>query len=67
MENVKKFIKLHDDETNAPLIINTDVINDIFYNVDEKCSVITFTNNNNEVLVKENVDRIYSMIYESEK
>lgn len=63
MDTLKKFIKLHTRADNAPVIINTDVINDITYDVVKKRSVITFTNENSCIDVTENVEKIYDMIY----
>ena len=63
--NVKKFIKLHTRAENSPVIINTDVVNDITYDVKGKYSVITFINENSCVDVIENVEKIYAMMYET--
>ena len=65
MSNVKKFIKLHTRAGNAPVIINTDVVNDITYDVKGKYSVVTFINENSCVDVIENVEKIYAMMYET--
>jgi hypothetical protein len=67
MNSVKKFIKLHTRADNAPVIINTDVVNDITYDVKNKYSVITFINENSCIDVKENVEKIYEMMYETSK
>lgn len=64
MNEIKRFIKLHTNAENTPVLINTEVINDITYDSNGKYSVITFTNENTCVDVKESVEKIYSMIYE---
>jgi hypothetical protein len=65
MNEIKKFIKLHTNAENTPVLINTAVINDITYDSKGKYSLITFINENSSVEVKETVEKIYSMIYET--
>lgn len=66
MKQTKKFIKLHLVNQNQPIIINTEMINDIYQDVKEKRTEITFINENTNVYVLEKVDKIYDMIYSEE-
>ncbi len=66
MKQIKKFIKLHLVEQNQPIIINTEMINDVYQDVSEKRSEITFINENTNVYVLEKVDKIYDMLYSEE-
>lgn len=59
----RKFIKLHLDDNNAPVVINTDIINGIVYQDDYDCTRIIFINENENIDVKESVDKIYNLIY----
>ena len=66
MKQIKKFIKLHLVKQNQPIIINTEMINDVYQDVSEKRTEITFINENTNVYVLEKVDKIYDMLYSEE-
>ena len=59
----KQFIKLHLHQSNEPVIVNMSEVNTIEYDSDSKYSTIIFVNENESIDVMENVEKIYSIIY----
>lgn len=64
--NGNEFLLLHLNRDNSPAVVNVECIEQIYLSSEHKCTVVVFSTNDDDMLVKESVEKIYNAI-ESKK